>query len=139
MKPKLSAAEALIYTMFTASAADRKVTDIELERISFMVRDLPAFQGYSGDWLADESQACGRLLIRPGGLGAVLDTIAAALPEELRETAYALAADVIASDDHLQEDEAHFLTLLAQKLEIDPLIRLALERGAKARHLRIGS
>ena len=57
-----------------------------------------------------------------------------ALPPGLRETAYALAAEVAASDLAIKDDERDFLALLAEGLGIDPLVRAALERGAHARH-----
>ncbi len=59
-----------------------------------------------------------------------------ALPQSLRETAYALAAEVAASDLTITDDERNFLTLLAEGLNIDPLVRAALERSAHARHMR---
>jgi uncharacterized membrane protein YebE (DUF533 family) len=59
--------------------------------------------------------------------------IAEALPGELRETAYALAAEVAASDLAIKDDERDFLTLLATGLQIDGLLRAALERTAQAR------
>jgi uncharacterized membrane protein YebE (DUF533 family) len=60
--------------------------------------------------------------------------IVEALPPSLRETAYALAAEVAASDLVVKDDERNFLSLLGEGLRLDPLIRAALERTAHARH-----
>jgi hypothetical protein len=59
------------------------------------------------------------------------------VPQSLRETAYALAAEVAASDLTIRDDERSFLVLLAEGLNIDPLVRAALERTAHARHMRV--
>jgi uncharacterized membrane protein YebE (DUF533 family) len=61
--------------------------------------------------------------------------IAEALTGELRETAYALAAEVAASDLALKDDERSFLTLLAEGLQLDDLVRAALQRSAHVRHV----
>jgi len=134
MTRRLAADEALIYAMVTTSAVDRAIADSELERIGTIVRQLPAFTTYDKDWLADEAQACGRTLAGPSGLDKVLDLIRDGLPEHLRETAYVLAAEVAATDMKVKVEESRFLELLADKLEIDPLVAAALERAAKARH-----
>jgi uncharacterized membrane protein YebE (DUF533 family) len=131
---RLSAQEALIYTVVAVAAADRKISDSELARIGSMVRELPALRGLEDTWLAREAQSCGRILARPDGVRKVVGMIAEALPPALRETAYVLAAEVAASDLAVKPDERDFLTLLAEGLQLDALVRAALERGAHARN-----
>lgn len=133
-KPQLSPQEALIYAMVTVAAADRTISERELARINSMVRELPAFRGLENTWLSREAQNCGRILAKPEGVKNVVRMIAEALPPGLRETAYALAAEVAASDLAIQDDERDFLALLAEGLQLDALVRAALERGAHARH-----
>jgi tellurite resistance protein len=133
MKAKLSPQEALIYATVTVAAADRTITEHELARINAMVKELPAFRGIEDAWLSREAQDCGKILSRPDGVHKVVRLIAEALPGELRETAYALAAEVAASDLAIKDDERDFLTLLATGLQIDGLLRAALERTAQAR------
>ena len=137
MAGRLMPQEALIYAMMTTSAVDRRISDAELSRIGSIIQQLPAFEGHDRDWLLAEAQDCGRVLVRPDGMKAVLDMIVAALPEHLRETAYALAAEVAASDLKIQAEEVRFLELLAQALDLDKLICAALERAAKARHRKL--
>jgi uncharacterized membrane protein YebE (DUF533 family) len=132
--PKLLPQEALIYAMVTMAAADRQITQQEISRINMIVRELPAFRALDEGWLAREAQSCGKLLGKPEGIQRVLDLIDEALPIELRETAYVLAAEVAASDLFLQEDERQFLSMLATKLKLDALVCAALERAARARH-----
>jgi uncharacterized membrane protein YebE (DUF533 family) len=129
--------EALIYAMVTVAAADRKVSQNELGRINSMVRELPAFRDIEDAWLIREAQDCGKILAKPDGVNKVVRLIVEALPRELRETAYALAAEVAASDLAIKEDERDFLALLARGLELDDLVRAALERTAQARHRRV--
>lgn len=136
---RLSAQEALIYAMMTASAVDRSVSLRELERIGSMIRELPAFKGLDHDWLAAEGQSCGRLLSTKDGLEKVLGRIAAALPPPLRETAYVLAAEVVASDLAARPEEVHFLDLLASRLELDSEVCAALRLAANARHRTAGT
>lgn len=137
MAGRLTAQEALIYAMMTTSAVDRKISDEELSRIGSMIQQLPAFEGHDRDWLLAEAQDCGRVLVRPEGLKEVLAMIVAALPERLRETAYALAAEVAAADMRIRAEETRFLELLARSLSLDKLTCAALERAAKARHQKL--
>ena len=60
-----------------------------------------------------------------------------ALPEKLRETAYALACDVVAADQTVTREEARLLDLLRYELQIGKLVAAAIERGARARHLTL--
>ncbi len=133
----LSPAEALIYAMVTTSAVDNQMSDAELARIGATVKELPAFDGFDADSVLLTAQACGRMMSGPDGLDTVLSEIAAALPAHLYETAYALAADVAASDTRLRQEERRFLDLLAGALELDKLTCAALERAAKARNMRV--
>ena len=135
MLKRLNAPQALIYAMITVAAVDRSITDTELGRIGSMVRELPAFAGYGGDWLMDEAQAAGRLLAKPpNGVDTVLAMVKDALPGALRETCYLLCAEIAASDVEVGAEEARFMQKLGDALGLDTLVRVALERGARARH-----
>jgi tellurite resistance protein len=134
---KLTTQEALIFAMITISAVDREISDEELRRIGSIVSELPPFEGYNRDWLVDEAQACGRLLVKPDGLQSVLKLVKEGLPRRLYETAYVLAAEVAASDLNVRDEEIRCLELLAETLEIDKLTCAALERAARARHQRV--
>ena len=136
MSMPLTPQQALIYAMITTAGVDRALADEELERISGLVRQLPIFAGLDGDSLALEAQACAKVVSADGGLKNVLDMITGALPVHLRETAYALAAEVAASDLDIAREEVRFLQLLANALNLDKLTCAALERGASARYQR---
>ena len=124
---------ALIYTMVMVSAADREMTDAELRRIGEITRGLPVFRGYNHDLLPQSAESCAELLDDEDGLDKALTLIEAALPERLRETAYALACDVAAADEHVSQEEMRMLEILRHRLQIDRLAAAAIERGARAR------
>ena len=126
--------EALIYAMVTLSAADQSMTDHELLRIGDIVRTWPIFRDFDPEKLVAAAEACGTLLQAADGLDRVLVAIAGALPEKLRETAYALAVEVAAADLHVEQEELRFLQLLRDALELDALAVAAIEHSARVRH-----
>jgi tellurite resistance protein len=132
--PKITPHEALIYIMITTAAADRQISDRELDRIAQIVRQLPVFMGYDMDNLAKAAERCGDLLSDEDGLDDMLELIASALPKKLYETAYALAVEVAAADLKVPDEEIRLLELLRDALNLDKLVTAAIERSARARH-----
>lgn len=128
---------ALIYSMVLASAADREMTDTELRRIGQIVDRLPVFQDFDTDSLAARAAECAELLNAEDGLEAVLEAIHGALPQKLHETAYAVACEIVVADGKVAQEELRLLEMLAQSLPIDRLTAAAIERGARARHMKI--
>jgi hypothetical protein len=128
---------ALIYTMVLMAAADRDMSDAEMSSIGDMVGHLPIFRDYDRARIARTAASCVDLLSGKNGLDAVLRAIGDALPEKLRETAYALACDVAAADSQVTEEEARLLDLIRFELKIGKLVAAAIERGARARHMKI--
>ena len=126
--------DALIYTMVLASAADQDMTDAELRTIGEIVSYLPVFKDFDRDRLPAVARACAELLADAKGLDRALGEIKRALPPKLRETAYALACDVVAADGAASQEELRLLQLMQERLGIDRLIAAAIERGARARH-----
>lgn len=124
---------ALIYTMVLVSAADRDMTDPELQMIGDIVRHLPAFSGFDSGDLPRTASLCVDLLSGENGLEQTLEVIAGALPEPLRETAYALACDITAADGEASQEELRILELLRHRLGLERLVAAAVERGARAR------
>ncbi len=126
--------DALIYTMVLVSAADRNMSDAELQTMGKVVQSLPVFKDFDDESLPSVAANCAEQLGRDDGLDGTLDTILAALPENLRETAYAVACDIAAADGRVVNEEVRLLQMLREKLEIDRLTAAAIERGARARH-----
>ncbi len=128
---------ALIYTMVIVSAADRDMTDSELEIIGGLVGHLPVFRDFDREGLSDVLEACTRLLNRENGLEEAFAAIKAALPTNLRETAYALACDVAAADGEASQEELRVLEMMRHRLNVDRLTAAAIERGARAHFQRL--
>jgi hypothetical protein len=123
--------------MVLMAAADRDMSDAEMSSIGDMVGHLPIFRDYDRARIARTAASCVDLLSGKNGLDAVLRAIGDALPEKLRETAYALACDVAAADSQVTEEEARLLDLIRFELKIGKLVAAAIERGARARHMKI--
>ena len=125
---------ALVYVMVTVSAVDRAMTDDELHRIGEIVSNLPIFSDYDDNDLVKTAEACGEVLSADGGLQQVLRLVRGALPEKLRETAYAVALEVAAADRLVRPEETRFLEMLGDTLELDRMTTAAIERGIRARN-----
>jgi tellurite resistance protein len=128
---------ALIYVMVTISAVDRAMTDEELARIGEIVSNLPVFNDYDAEALVKTAEACGEILSADGGLQQVLRLVRDALPEKLRETAYAVALEVAAADRQVKPEEIRFLEMLGDTLELDNMTTAAIERGIRARNMTL--
>jgi hypothetical protein len=59
------------------------------------------------------------------------------LPEKLRETAYAIACDVVAVDLTASQEELRLLEMLRHRIGVDRLAAAGIERGARARHMTL--
>jgi tellurite resistance protein len=128
---------ALIHTMVLASAAGQGVTDAELHTIGDIVTHLPIFADFDKAQLPKTLSGCSDLLQKENGLDLALKDIKSALPPRLRETAYALACDIVAVDGEASQEELRFLELLRDRLPIERLIAAAIERGARARFMTL--
>ncbi len=135
--PTLSAQDSLVALMIAVSAADETIRTSELVQIANIVNNLPIFADYDADMLPVISRIVFDLLEPEEGLDALFGLIRQSLPERLFETAYALACDVAAADGTLSAPELRMLEEVRDELEIDRLHAAAIERGSRARHMRI--
>jgi tellurite resistance protein len=124
---------ALIYTMVIVSAADNELPEAELRIIGDIVGDLPIFRDFDQAELPRVLNDCTELIVRENGLEETLTAIKAALPAKLRETAYAIACDLVAADGEASQEELRILELIRHRLNLEQLIAAAIERGARAR------
>lgn len=130
---KLDAQEALVCTMVLVSVPGG-MSDREIGVMAGQVQTLPAFRNFSSEKLAEASDAAVALLREEDGLRHAAALIRAALSPRLRETAYALACEVVAADMIARQGELQMLELVRDELHLDPLVATAIERGVKARH-----
>ena len=101
-----------------------------------MTRDVATFD-LDIDKLDEVATSCTELLGDADGLDRALDIIKAALPAKLYETAYAVACDIAAADVSASQEELRLLEMLRHRLGVDRLCAAAIERGARARHMRL--
>ena len=130
----ISIEQALIYTMVTMSGVEGRINPIELAEIGHIVKHLPIFRHFDEARLTTVAQEVAEILGEKEGLNAVLGLVKEALSLKLRETAYALAVEVAASDLAVGREELRFLAILRDTLELDKLVTAALERSAIARY-----
>ena len=135
--PPLSPQDCLDAVMIAICASDENIRTSELMTIQQIVNHLPVFAGYDVDRLKQVAQIVFDLFEEEDGLDALFGLVRASLPEKLYETAYALACDVAATDGKLRDTEIRLLQEIRYELNIDPLHGTAIERGARARHMRL--
>ncbi|MFX8731600.1 tellurite resistance TerB family protein, partial [Acinetobacter baumannii] len=82
-----------------------KLKDSELATIGEMAVMLPVFKGYDYEMVRTACGDCAALLDQDDGLDVVIGLAKDALPERLRETAYALACDMVAVDGSATQEE----------------------------------
>jgi len=134
----LSAQEALVYTMVLASAVDNDMKDVEWQAMADIVRGLPVFEGFESEDLPRRVESCMQLVSSgEHGLEDAVAVIRDSLPPHLRETAYALALDVVAADGIAVQSELRLLEILRHRLDIDRLVAAGIERGARARWAKV--
>ena len=129
----LTPQEALVYIMVVSAAADRTLSDGEIERIDALVARLPVFAGFDRTRLPMLAKAALDRTQRANDLGEVLDYVFAGFPERLHDTAYALAVELVAVDLDLSQEELRWLEMLSDYLALDKLVVAAIERAARAR------
>jgi len=133
----INAPEALVLTMVLVSAADGGITDREIGIMSGLVQTLPAFQDFTSEALADVTERAANLLNDDDGLAHAARLLRAALRPKLRETAYALACEVVAGGEGSRRQSMDMLDFVRSELGLDQLVCAAIERGVRARYYRV--
>lgn len=133
----LTPQDCLVAVMVAISASDQNIRTSELVTIEALVNHLPVFADYDIDRVKVVSQTVFDLFAVEDGLDALFGLIRDNLPKRLHETAYALACDVAAADGTLLEEELRLLEEIRYELAIDRLHAAAIERGARARHMKL--
>jgi uncharacterized membrane protein YebE (DUF533 family) len=133
----LDAPEALVLTMVLVAAADGGMTDREIGMMSGQVQTLPVFHEFTTENLVTVTDAAVRLLNEDNGLQHAAGLMRGALEPRLRETAYALACEVVAASPVARQRTLEMLEFVRTELHLDPLIAAAIERGVRARHQRV--
>lgn len=135
----LTPQDCLVAVMIAVSASDENLQTSELVTIERIVNHLPVFTGYEQDRIARVAELVFDLFSDEDGLDDLFALIRGHLPARLSETAYALACDIAAADGTLGEVELRLLEEIRWELDISRLHAAAIERGARARHLTVGT
>ena len=135
----LDAPEALVLTMVLVAAADGGMTDREIGAMAGQVQTLPVFHDFTTEKLGTVTDAAVKLLNDEDGLRHAARLMRSALEPRLRETAYALACEVVAVTPVAKQRTLEMLDFVRNELQLDPLIAAAIERGVRARHQRFES
>ena len=128
---------ALVYTMVLVSGAETSIGKAEQAIMGDIIGHLPVFGGFDNGKLAKALDGCAELLADDDGLDKTLTAIKTALPDRLRETAYAIACDLVAAGGKGTQEELQILELIRERLEIGRLAAAAIERGARARFRKL--
>ena len=136
-RTSLTPEEALVCTMVLVAAADGAITDREIGVMSGIVQTSPAFYEFRSEDLDTATEAAISLLGEAEGLSHAGQLIRDSLEPRLRETAYALACDIVAADKGASQPVLRMLELVNSELRLDPLVAAAIERAARARHQRV--
>mgnify|MGYP001081370157 CR=1 FL=1 len=136
-REKHEAPEALVLTMVLVAVADGGISDREIGVMAGQVQTLPAFQHFRSEQLEQVTDAAISLLREEDGLNHAAHLIRGALTGRLRETAYALACEVVAAHGKAGQETIAMLDFVQTELHLDALIAAAIGRGVRARYTRI--
>ena len=104
----LTLEEAFAAVLLVAMAADGHVSDEERREFGTIVNRVRLYRAVTGDQFAAMMDKLEGLLRREG-VEPLLNRAAQGLPEELRETAFALAADLMLADGSVEAEERGLL------------------------------
>lgn len=114
---QLTPAEAFATVALVAIAADGYLSDQEGRDMTMTLARMQLFRSYSSNVM---HRMLDKLLaiLKGEGPGALVNMAKACLPQDLRETAFAIATDLVLSDGTVTSQEQAFLDDLYRILEI---------------------
>ena len=116
-------AEAFAAIALIAIASDGHFSGEEVDLINTSLRRMQLFKSYPTDVLQRMYDKLFGIL-RRDGIPVLLESAKASLPFELRESAFAIATDLILSDGTVTPEEESFLNDLCHALDINSAIAM---------------
>ncbi|MGE5379390.1 MAG: tellurite resistance TerB family protein [Candidatus Saccharibacteria bacterium] len=114
---KLTKEEAFAVYPLAAIAADGVITEEEANGLIVSLIRMKMFRGYNGNQMgAMLNKLIG--IIRKSGLDGLISMAKESLPEDMRETAFAVATDLALADGEIAQQEKDILTKFQQSLGI---------------------
>jgi len=115
---ELTKQEAFAGILLGASACDGHIADEEVKGLFTITERMRMFENVSPNKWNAMMDVLHRYLKKEGPLKLV-DRCAEALPEGLRQTAFANACDIVLADGTVEDEEKEFLDHLQKTLELD--------------------
>ncbi len=113
----LGPAEAFAAITLIAVAADGYCTDTEVRSLSTTLSRMQLFRSYPSDVMRKMFDRLQSMLQREG-VDVLFKAAMATLPDELKETAFAVATDIVLADGEVTHEEEKLLNDLYRALEI---------------------
>ncbi len=114
----LNEAESFAGIIIAAVASDQTLSDEELKFMPVMFSRMRLFHGWSAEQYDDLFDTLFQVL-KHQGFAAFLNICISGLPEKLRQTAFAVAVDIVLADSTVNREEKDFLYELQKKLGLD--------------------
>lgn len=124
---ELTSEEAFFGIALSSVAADEVVSQEELNVVGFTISRMPAFRKIHPNQMV---QMINKFLqiIKREGVGTIINAAKNRLSEEMKETAFALAVDIVLADGVVDRKETEFLEQLQAAIEIsDELVTKIVE------------
>jgi tellurite resistance protein len=115
---EFSKADAFAGILLGASACDGHAADEEIQALFTITGRMKMYEGFTSNKWNSMMDNLLKVLKKDGPLKLV-ERCANALPDELRQTAFANAADIILADGVVEDEEKEFLDHVQKMLEID--------------------
>lgn len=109
--------EAFAGILLAAAAADGHISEEEAQGLWTAIERMKLFSNFTPDKFNKMMDTLLKIL-KKGGPDMLVDKCAPALPDELRETAFANACDIVLADGVVEDDEKEMMERLQHKLEI---------------------
>ncbi|HET6405167.1 MAG TPA: tellurite resistance TerB family protein [Candidatus Thermoplasmatota archaeon] len=120
---KLSEAEGMAGIALAAIASDGMITEEEAAGLGTTLSRMKLYSGMSN---RDINKVFEKLikLARSEGVDKLLDLSSVAIRAELKQTAFAVAADLLMADGHVAPEEKKFLEKIQRSLAVDDEVAL---------------
>ncbi len=116
---RLTIDQALIAVMIASMEANEHTSPEEAQRAHHMIWSMRRFRHRDGEEVNELIDVV-RERMQESGIDAVLEQAVGTLPARLRQSAFAVATDLVLADAALQRSERRFLLRLATDLGLPP-------------------
>lgn len=110
--------EAFAGILLGASACDGHIADEEVQSLFTIIERMKLYEGMTAQKWNSMMDVLLKIMKREG-VDKMVEKCGAALPDELRDCAFANACDIVLADGTVEDEEKEFLDNLIKVLEID--------------------